>query len=120
MVEFALVCPIVFMMFFASIEFCRVAMIRHTADNAIYEGARRAIIPGGTAAEAHDTAVAILTTIGANSVSVVVSPNLITPTTREVTVRATVPLDNNSYLPSLFFARRTINCELTMLREGGR
>ncbi len=48
MVEFAIVAPLLFFLFFASMEFCRVAMIRHTADNAVYEGCRVGIIPGAT------------------------------------------------------------------------
>ncbi len=34
LVEFALVVPILFLLFFAAVEFARVAMIRHTVDNA--------------------------------------------------------------------------------------
>ena len=52
MVEFVIVAPLLFLFFFAAFEFCRVAMIRHTADNAVYEGARIGIIPGATADEA--------------------------------------------------------------------
>ncbi len=52
MVEFAIVAPLLFLFFFAAMEFCRVAMIRHTADNAVYEGCRVGIIPGATVDEA--------------------------------------------------------------------
>ncbi len=120
MVEFAIVAPIVFLLFFASLEFCRVSMIRHTADNAIYEGARRAMIPGGTAAEAHDTTAAVLSTLGVNSVNITVTPATIDKTTREVTVRVRIPLDGNSFVPNQFFAGKSIERELTMLREGVR
>src|SRR6056297_515601 len=44
-VEFVFVATIAFVLFFAAFEFCRVAMIRHTADNAVYEGARCALPP---------------------------------------------------------------------------
>ena len=41
LLEFAVVVPLLFLCFFAAFEFCRVAMIQHTADNAVYEGCRK-------------------------------------------------------------------------------
>ena len=49
-VEFAICAPILFLFFFASLEFSRVNMIRQSVENAVYEGARRGIVPGATAA----------------------------------------------------------------------
>ena len=63
--------------FFAAFEFCRVAMIRHTVDNAVYEGARIGIIPGATSTEAEDEAARILTTIGITDFDVTVTPSTI-------------------------------------------
>lgn len=117
-VEFALTAPIVFLFFFAAFEFCRVAMIRHTADNAVYEGARVAIIPGGSAADARDEAERILNTIGLNTYNINVTPNVIEKSTPEVSVRVRVPLDANSFVPNQFVGGRTIERELTMRREG--
>ncbi len=117
-VEFAIVAPIVFLLFFASFEFCRVAMIRHTADNAVYEGARRAIIPGGTAADARDQAALVLSSLGVNNVNITVTPATIDRDTPEVTVRVRIPLDSNSFVPNQFFAGQVIQRELTMRREG--
>lgn len=119
-VEFAVVAPLVFFFFFAAMEFCRVAMIRHTCDNAVYEAARRAIIPGGTATEASNQATAVLASLGVNSATVNITPAVLSSTTRDVTVRVTVPLDGNSYGPTKFFAGKTITRELTMRREGVR
>ncbi len=51
-VEFAICFPLLLLFFFAAFEFCRANMIRQTADNAAYEGARRAIVPGATAEDA--------------------------------------------------------------------
>ncbi len=119
-VEFAIVAPVVFLMFFASLEFCRVAMIRHTADNAVYEGARRAMVPGGTATDASDQAALILSSFGVNHVNISVTPATITRSTPEVTVRVRIPLDSNSFVPNQFFAGQTIERELTMQREGTR
>jgi Flp pilus assembly protein TadG len=118
MTEFAIVAPLLFLLFFASFEFCRVAMIRHTADNAVYEGCRMAILPGATSGEAEAEARRVMGTLGANRVTVAVSPSTITRTTEEVSVRVEVPLDENSFVPNQFVAGRTIVRELTMRREG--
>ena len=117
-VEFAVTAPIVFLFFFAAFEFCRVAMIRHTADNAVYEAARTAIIPGGSAVDARAEADRVLGTIGLSSYTVNVTPGTIDRDTPEVTVRVRVPLDGNSFVPLKFMAGRSIQRELTMRREG--
>ncbi len=118
MVEFAVTAPIVFLFFFAAFEFCRVAMIRHTADNAVYEAARIAIIPGGTAADARTEAERVLGTIGVTNYNIQIRPAQIQRDTPEITVQVDVPLDQNSFVPNQFVAGRSIRRELTMRREG--
>ena len=58
LVEFALVCPILFMFMCACFEFARVAMVRSSIANAAYEGARRASVPGSKAEQAIQSATA--------------------------------------------------------------
>lgn len=118
--EFAVVAPLLFLFFFAAFEFCRVAMIRHTADNAVYEGCRLAIIPGATSAEVEAETRRIMSSLGVTKVSVAVSPTAIVEETEEVTVRIDVPLDENSFVPNQFVAGRSIQRELTLRREGTR
>ncbi len=120
MVEFAIVAPLLFLLFFASLEFCRVAMIRHTADNAVYEGCRVGIIPGATVGEVQAEAQLILNSLGLNNVSVAVTPAVIDRDTDEVTVRVEVPLDENSFVTNQFVGGRTVVRELTLRREGTR
>jgi len=117
-VEFALVVPLVLLLAFAAIEFARVTMIRHSVDNAVYESARLAIIPGGTAADARNETQRLFSVIGITDFLVEIVPPVLAPETPDVTVRITVPLDTNSYFPQQFFAGRTIRRELTMRREG--
>ena len=50
-VEFAMTAGLAFFFFFAALEFCRVSMMRHTVQNALYEGARIGIVPGATASD---------------------------------------------------------------------
>ena len=117
MVEFAIVAPLLFFFFFAAFEFCRVAMVRHTVDNAVYEAARVAIIPGATAAESRTIATQVLSTIGLNNASIDVSPANITRETERVTVTVRVPFDNNSFVPHQFVGGDCVS-QLTMIREG--
>ncbi len=119
-VEFAIVAPLLFLFFFAAMEFCRVAMIRHTADNAVYEGCRVGIIPGATVGEVNAQANRILSSLGVTNVSIDVIPAAIDRETDEVTVRIVVPLDDNSFVPNQFFSGRSISRELTLRREGIR
>lgn len=119
-VEFAVVVPLLFLFFFAAFEFCRVAMIRHTADNAVYEACRAGIIPGASAADAQAQAEQIMNSLGVTNVNVTVTPDTIRSETEQVTVRIQVPLDENSFVPNQFVAGQSIVRELTLRRENMR
>ena len=97
-VEFAICAPILFMFFFASLEFSRVNMIRQSVENAVYEGARRGIVPGATAADCRNSAQAVLNSISARDATISVTPMVITNDTSEVTVAVTVPVNKNSWV----------------------
>lgn len=117
-VEFAITAPIVFLFFFAAFECCRAAMIRHTADNAVYEACRIGILPGATAAEVHAQADEILATVGITTASVSVTPSRLERDTPRVTVQVRVPLDDNGFVPPNFFGGKILTRELSMRREG--
>ena len=119
-VEFALVVPILFLLFFAALEFTRVAMIRHTADNAVYEACRVGIIPGATRDEVRQRAIDVLSTIGVSDVTVSVEPDSIDRNTDEIRVSVQIELDANSYVPPHFFQGDSVTRELTLRREGIR
>ena len=118
LVEFAIVAPLLFFFFFAAFEFCRVAMIRHTVDNAVYEGCRRAIVPGATAADARAAANNVLGTLGLNATTVSVTPPTINNQTPELTLTIEVALDANTFVPPQFTGGNRITRTLTMQREG--
>ncbi|WP_233148651.1 TadE family protein [Rhodopirellula sp. MGV] len=117
MVEFAIVAPVLFFFFFVAFEFCRVAMIRHTVDNAVYEGCRDAIIPGATANGARQKAETILGTLGLTAYDVTVTPAVIDNRTPEVTVEVDVRLDANTFVPPQFTGGKHIIRTLTLQRE---
>ena len=117
MVELSITAPILFLVVFTSVEFARVNMIRHTADNAAYEAARSAIVPGATAQKAENLAHNIMDVVGARSVSVNITPAVILEDTEEVMVEVTVPIDDNGYLVPKFFAGGQIVSTSTLRRE---
>jgi len=116
-VEFAICAPLLFMFFFASLEFSRVNMIRQSIENAVYEGARRGIVPGATADDCRNSAQAVLNTIFARNATISVTPTVITQDTSEVTVAVSVPVNNNSWVIPVFFANKTISSAMTLKRE---
>ena len=118
--EFAITLPIVLLFFFAAFEVCRFSMLVHTVDNAVYEGARRGVIPGATAAECRAEAQQILATLGIRSANISVSPANITASTPQITVDITVPFGENSFVPAHFFQGAAVQRSLTMIREVSR
>ncbi len=118
LVEFALVVPILFLLFFAAVEFARVAMVRHTVDNAVYEAARVAIVPGATSGDAVAQARRLLNAVGIQAPSITITPSVLARDTSQVTVQITVPMNANSYVPPQYFAGQNISRQLTLRREG--
>ena len=116
-VEFALTSGILFAFLLASLEFTRAFTMLHSADNAVYEGARRGIVPGATAAAVRTEATEIMTLVGARNIDVTVDPATITNDTKEVTVAIEVPMNRNSFIAPFLFRNRVIQSEITMKRE---
>lgn len=116
-VEFALVAPIVFALFFGAIEFSRVNMLRHSIETAAYDGCRAAIIPGATAQDAIDRCNEILNAASATNATVTITPSTITPNTTNVTVTVDLPLNDNTWIAPEFFFDRTLTTSINMNRE---
>jgi Flp pilus assembly protein TadG len=116
-IEFAFCLPLLVLMFFAAYELCRTNMIRHTADNAAYEGARRAIVPGASAADARNTAASLLAIVGAHGATIDVEPAVITDETPQVTVTVTVPMNANGWIAPRLMKNKTIVSAFTLARE---
>ena len=117
-VEFAIASSLAFMLFFAALEFCRIAMFRHTVEHALYEGARAGIVPGATASEVTNKTQEILRRIGINHAAVDVTPAAIDNTTREVSVRVRMALDRGLFAPAFYFVGKSLDRTLVMQREG--
>lgn len=116
-VEMAITLPILFLFVFTSIEFARMNVIRHTVDNAAYEAARRAIVPGATAQDAKDVAQSILSTVGTKGVNVTVTPATIQLNTPEVRIDISVACDQNGFIIPVFFRGKQLTGRSTLRRE---
>lgn len=98
-------------------EFSRVNVIRHTADNAAYEAARIAIVPGATAAEATAEAERILRVVGARDAVVTVNPNPLNQASNEVTVSVAIPMARNTLTVGTFTGTKTLRAQSTLRTE---
>ena len=116
-VEFAVTAPILFIIFFAMIEFARFNMIRHGIDCAVYEGARRGIVPGATVNDVQGAATSILNAVSAIDGSVTVVPGALTPETTQVTVTVSVPFNSNGWVFPRFFQGQALTRSCTLARE---
>jgi Flp pilus assembly protein TadG len=116
-VEFALAAPLAFMLLCGSIEFGRANMVLNATANAAYQGARRAIVPGATSAQAISAANATLTASSVKSATVTVSPSTISTTTQTVSVTVSVPLNANSWMSAFFTKNISISRSCTLTRE---
>lgn len=117
MVEFAIVAPVFFLVVLTMFEFTRLNVLRHTADNAAYEAARAAIVPGSSAASATAKANQLLNVVGARGATVSINPANITTDTEEVTVTVSVPLDQNGWVAPKFTKGGTFTTSSTMRTE---
>jgi Flp pilus assembly protein TadG len=116
-VEFAIVAPIFFLFLLASFEFGWMNVLRHTADNAAYEAARTAMVPGASAGDAVAKANAILSVVKARDATVTVTPTVITQATDHVTVAIDVPMNSNALVVPRFTGTKTIHCTATLRTE---
>ena len=107
-VEFAITAGLAFLFFFGAFEFSRVAMIRGTIDNAIYEGARVGITPGATAADVNKKVRDILGFSLVRSADITISPNPIQFNSPTISVTVDLPLDRNTFSPAQFFKGKSI------------
>jgi hypothetical protein len=119
-VEFAIVAPIFFVLLIGSLEFGRLNVIRHTADQAAYEAARHAMVPGATVDEARQHADHMLRIVGARGAQVDVQPAALGPDVDEITVTVDVPLSQNGWITPKFTQNKTIRAISRLKTERAR
>ncbi|MBX3445048.1 MAG: pilus assembly protein [Planctomyces sp.] len=116
-VELALALPILLMVLFAAVDFARLNVLRNSAENAAYEGARRGILPGATAAQVIDAAQQSLRAVGAVNTQITVTPAVLTSSTQQVTVAVRIPLADNAWTANAARTTKDLVKSCTMSRE---
>ena len=116
-VEFALTAPIFFLFLLAAFEFGWMNVLRHTADNAAYEAARTAMVPGATAAEARAKADSLLDIVGARGAQIQINPSTIGFDTDEVTVTIDLPMNRNGLIVPRFTGSTVLSSTSTLRTE---
>jgi Flp pilus assembly protein TadG len=116
-VEFALTAPIFFVFLLASFEFGWMNVLRHSADNAAYEGARAAMVPGATATDAKNKANTILNVVNAKGATVKITPATLSASTKEVTVEVDIPMSKNGLIVPRFSKKSVLHSESTLRTE---
>jgi Flp pilus assembly protein TadG len=119
-VEFAIVAPMFFVLVVSSLEFGRLNVIRHTADQAAYEAARHAMVPGAMTAEAVNHANRMLRIVGTRGATVSVTPAVLRPDTSEITVSIDVPLNMNGWIAPRFSRNKTLHAVSRLMTERAR
>lgn len=119
-VEFALVLPILMASLMFFFETWRFAEFQHSVDQASLEGARAAITPGATAADAEARARQILDAVGAITATVTVSPDPIIDTTEEVTVFVAQPYSDVGFFFDYFAPNYVFSSTITLDSENKR
>jgi Flp pilus assembly protein TadG len=114
-----MVAPIAFLLLFGSLELGHANMVFHSAEAAAYEGARKGIVPGATAAECIAEANEMLQLCRVRGGNVTVIPATLTPNDASVTVRIEVPYRSNSLIVPFFTRSLVINRECRLSRERG-
>lgn len=109
--------PLFFLFLLAAFEFGWMNVLRHTADNAAYEAARAAMVPGATAADATAKANGLLKVVGARSPKITITPATITTATKEVTVTIDIPMSKNGLIVPKFSKKSTLHAESTLRTE---
>ena len=115
-VEFAIAISILLLIVFASIEFVRLNMLKHSVGHASYLAARKGIIVGAKTNDVKKVASDHLALFGLSGGSVTVNPNNITDDTQIIEVIVDVPVSGNSWISPLYF-NGTLSGRSRMLAE---
>ncbi|MEO1526339.1 MAG: TadE family protein [Planctomycetota bacterium] len=117
LVEFAVVLPIIFFLFFSIVSVSRMLLLQHTADTAAYEAARALIVPGAMSGEGVIEAEALLEAADITAATVTVTPETIVQETAFVSVVVEIPVGANSWVLPDQFSNYTVRSEVTLLTE---
>jgi Flp pilus assembly protein TadG len=119
-VEFAIVAPVFFLMVIGFIEFGRALMVQQVLINASRVGARQASTTGATTGQVQSAVQNYTTGVAVNGVTITVTPDPSSAAAgTAITVEASVPFSNVSWMPSAWFlGGKTLKATSQMRKEG--
>ncbi len=103
-VEFAIILPVILIVFFGSLSLCRLVILRDAVEQAAYEGARRAMVINATASECTQETLGFLEMFGIQGATVDLTPDELAFSTRKVSVTVSVPFAVNAWGGGAFAA----------------
>lgn len=92
-------------------------MVRHTLDQAAYEGARAGIVPGATTEEVRRRVDSLLGAVGVRNAMVSITPSDFAQAASQVSVLVQANYGDNSWASDRFFKGVTLSGEATLDRE---
>lgn len=119
-VEFAFIAPVIFLLLFACIEFCRVMMVTHTLEEAARAGCRNAILEEATSGSVEDTVESLLLQSGIDTYTLTISPDPPQSACQfePITVSISARYADISWLPPMYMQNKTFKSSCTLPREG--
>lgn len=114
-VEFAIIANVMFILIMTCIEFARLNMVRNLAQDAAYFGARQAVVPGATAAEAQAAADDIMSSMLSGGYTIDVGT--VDEDSTEVEVTVGIQLHEVALFVPLFLPNSTITTQAKMRTE---
>lgn len=117
LVEFALVLPVILLIFCAILEFSHVSLMRHSAEAAAYEGCRSAIVVGASASDAEEAVGELLSAASIREWQSSIEPRLIHEATAQVTVTVTIPVAENAWITPFFLKDKVVVRSVSLITE---
>jgi Flp pilus assembly protein TadG len=102
-----------FLLIIAGLEFGRMHMLRHTLNNAVYEGARRALVPKVQDSEVQSVVQQLLKAVAARNPRVTIQR-----ANGAVTVSVELVAREQGWMVPWFFRNRTLRSSVTLQEEG--
>ena len=119
-VEFAFTLPIVIVLLFGSIEFAYLHLVRITAADAAYVGARRGTALNATVDDVRQGTASILNAVGIRGATITIAPDPMLFQSEEVTVPVRIPLESNSLISPKYLKGRVISRSCTLRKDSLR
>ena len=117
-VEFALTVPIMFLIFFACLDFVRYNLLRNVITQAAYEGARASIVPGNTTQDIKALIKRKMSPVaGAMDYKITLSPDKFPTNANEIKVTLEVDISKGGFVVSKYFTKHKVVESLTILNE---